>query len=669
MHRSSSSRFAFAFVPVLALAACGTSGNPSDGSTDVASDATADAPPVRTPYTGPVPPDRAAGARTPLSQRCDAIDETRCQLPWPSNTFTVVDPASPTGLRVHADPSNAGPGDTVEPLNRADGFSRATPLAAGFPGRLDPMSLGDGTTGAMRLFVSQPGPNLGRAIALRITPIASTRMAREEGLMLGYPRAPLAPATDHVAVVMDSARFNNGMPVTASIATRVALGLEPPASAEEAALFAYHAPTRALLRNANVDFAHVVRVWDFTTRSADQPRRALRAMREAGRRAVDMGSIGVTFGTVTVPADGPIAAIVQLTLTGLPEFRTEQGALRRDAAGLPVAMGTHSAPFRLMLPRGTGNYRVVLFGHGTGGNERDDSFDRELAEVGAAKIGLRFNGLTDEDTLSTFDSLERMLEGADQLTGKLSQAFADGLTLLHALRGPLGDALAAPMLGTTPNPVAGRRPDLTHAMWAGGSLGGTSGLVLSSAEPEFDAAVLNVPGAAWTHFLTLSNLFTAVSLVLRGTYVTPLDIHLAIATGQGVLDEVDGCAWADARDPAPPRLFQESIGDPVLPNPGTEFAAAASGAVMIGAPIVPVLGVSSGPYTGGAALTQFRVPASVTSPLDVHGFGAKGSPAGIAAREQIVSFVQSVWAGTPTVTVPPTCASNTPANSCDFSTR
>src|ERR1700677_3599390 len=44
---------------------------------------------------------RAPGQRTPLSAACDPVDTTRCLLPWPSNTFTVVDTTTPTGLRLN----------------------------------------------------------------------------------------------------------------------------------------------------------------------------------------------------------------------------------------------------------------------------------------------------------------------------------------------------------------------------------------------------------------------------------------------------------------------------------------------------------------------------------------------------------------------------------------
>jgi hypothetical protein len=146
---------------------------------------------------------------------------------------------------------------------------------------------------------------------------------------------------------------------------------------------------------------------------------------------------------------------------------------------------------------------------------------------------------------------------------------------------------------------------------------------------------------------------------------TPIDQALALVITQNNWDAVDGGAWA-ALSTRSDTFFleQESIGDPVLPNVGSELVAASSHAVQVGAVIDPITGVM--PVSGGAtqtAITQFRVPSSVTAPLDIHGFAAQDSPAGIAARQQISAFIQSVWAGAPRIDVPPSCANL----SCDFS--
>jgi hypothetical protein len=79
--------------------------------------------------------------------------------------------------------------------------------------------------------------------------------------------------------------------------------------------------------------------------------------------------------------------------------------------------------------------------------------------------------------------------------------------------------------------------------------------------------------------------------------------------------------------------------------------------------------MSATEVTEGAALTQFRVSAGERDALDIHGFAARDTPAGLAAQAQLSSFALSVQAGSPRITLPDACARNTPAGSCDFSAR
>ena len=98
----------------------------------------------------PAFPDRQPGARAPLSSTCDPIDPSRCALPWPSNTFTVADASTKTGLKLAIDRRALLGGEDVSFLNVADGFSRMSPMMTAFPGALSQDSLGSGADTAMR---------------------------------------------------------------------------------------------------------------------------------------------------------------------------------------------------------------------------------------------------------------------------------------------------------------------------------------------------------------------------------------------------------------------------------------------------------------------------------------------------------------------------------------
>jgi hypothetical protein len=605
--------------------------------------------------------------RAPLAATCDALDETRCLLPWPSSTYTVADSASATGVRVALVASSLPMEDDPAPLNRLDGFSVATPLAVGFPRAVAPRFDRLKSQTAVRLFAAATG---GAEIPLRLAVVPDTD--GDATMVLAYPKRPLDYDTDYVAVVTDELADDDGMPFVPTRAVRVALGLDAPSTDAEAALFAYHAPTRARLAEAAIAREHVVRVWDFNTRSAAGVSAPLESMRARAASAVAAGSTTVVVEQANLFPDGS-ALEVRGRLEGLPLFAASSGSsdggLLLDENGLPVTRGVHAARFRFIAPAGgSGAYPVVLYGHGTGGTVYDDAFDREIVAEGAGKLNLEWAGWTEDTVVPTLLGLQQLFTGTERSTAGLLQSLADAAALEAALGGPLGDVLAAPTVGGVANPAAGRRPDARAPVYAGGSLGGTMGYVHALVDPAIRYAVLNVPGAGWTHFAPESELWARLYGFLIAATPSAIDVSLAMAMAQSSWDPVDGAAWrALSMRGDSMFLLQESIGDPVLPNVGTELVAVSSGAVQLGAVIEPIEGVTptAGPVMR-TALTQFRVPSTVTDALGIHGFAAKSSPAGVAAREQIAAFLRSIWAGAARIEVPPSCATRA-SQSCDFS--
>ncbi|MCK6507451.1 hypothetical protein L6R53_29485 [Myxococcota bacterium] len=616
--------------------------------------------------------DRQPGERAPVTRACDDQDPARCVLPWPSSAFLAQDADTETGLRVSIQDDAFVVPDDPRYLNLADGFSRLTPVMTMVEGELSGAGLAPypaaSTDAALRIYNAEPGhPGYGQAVPLWTDVYTGGGNVSPDNLVLGFPRAPLAADAEHVVVLTDALGLADGSAPEVTHETAVILGLEEPLTDTEAALVAYHAPTRALLEQVGIDPAHVVRVWDFTTRSVDDPTRRLASMVSQVQAA--SGELGVTLDSLTTSSDENIGAIVFGRVTGVPEFRDADGRLVLDDQGQPVAQGVTEAPFRLLVPAGEGSYRVTLYGHGTGGDVSDNSFDADFAAYDIAKAGTRFIGWTGDELVTLFASLTAFQAGIEGSTTGLMQAVANTQAILLSLQGPLAVALQADTVQGTKNPVAGRTPDVSEPMWMGGSLGGAMGSLISASFPQIHYSVCNVPNGAWSHTIPGSLLYdTALAGVLSNIYGDETDVVMQLVISQTSWDDIDGAAWAEpALEKGTMFLLQQSMDDPVVPNAGTDILALALGAKMVGPALQEIPGMEAADaVTEGAALTQFRVPDSGV--YDVHGFAARDTPAGAAAFEQIIEYVNSVWLDeSPLITFPDACAEVTPAGDCDFS--
>lgn len=605
---------------------------------------------------------RKAGERRPLTSTCGVMDSTRCLLPWPSNGFAERS-ATDTGLLLALEADAFEYVEDPSSLNLADGFSRVTPIMTGFPGRIAPGSVGDGLEGSLRLINAQPDSGrFGEVEALRLQ-VYRTRDG--ESFLLGFPRRRLEAGSDYVVVVLDELETEDGSELAPERTTLVALGLVSPSSEDEERLVAYFAPIRELLRDKGIPFERVLRVWDFTTRSEADPLRRVQAMRAAAIGALENGEVSLVIDKVE-QGQGDIALIVEARLSGLPGFRTKEGDLVFADRYTPTRVGPHDTPIRLVLPRGTGDYDVALYGHGTGGSFRDDAFDSDMAAAGILKAGVHFHGW-DEEVILTLGSLVQMLKGTSRSSAGLMQALADLAAIQRAVPTLVADALAQAEVGGVTNPSPGRRPRAVPPVWTGGSLGGTMGMVHASADPDLRHAVLNVPGAAWTHFIPGSDIYEMMKTIMRDNFGGEADMMLAIAMSQNNWDDVDGAVWAGAAGlERPIALLQQSMGDPILPGPGTEMAAAVLDAVHVGPPLEQILDLPvRNEAVGRSAITQFKVPQG--SVFEVHGFAARNTPAGRAARDQIFGFLQSSLAGTSRIDFPQGCVESGREQTCDFS--
>ncbi len=606
--------------------------------------------------------DREPGNRTPLTTACDGADPLRCLLPWPSSRFTTADDSTVTGLRVVVAADDMVRPDNVSWFELADGFSTLNGIATAFPGGLAASTPGDGVLQLLRAAD-------GESVPLRVEVFEESEDVGEggvESLLVGYPQRPLEPDTDYVALVSLDLTNAAGESFARDRVAGISLGLVEPETQEEARLRAYHAPTRMTLAAAERDLETLLRVWDFTTRSHEDATRFVVEAKEQARATVEAGNATVEIDLVEPPGDPNVAVIVEGRLTGLPDFRDEDGYLRLTESGLPAPEGVWEAPFRVLVPTGTGDYRVVLFGHGTGGSFRDRAFDAELALAGLAKVGTTMYGWDGTQVIVTLTEFDSILKGTMKSTAGLVQGLADLYAVRLALETVIGDALSAVELAGSPNPAVGRRPIVDAPIWAGGSLGGTMGFTYANCDPSIAYAVVNVPGTAWTHWVRQSHLYEPLSVMIQHYYPNAVDEVHVMLMSQLLWDSVEGAVWVDARRDSPVVfLIQESMGDPVMPNDATAMVAASVDAVQVGVVLDPILDLRvASTAVAESGITQFRVDSEEI--YAVHGFAERDDPPGIAAREQILDFVMTALAEEPLITVPAGCTTGTADGSCDF---
>mgnify|MGYP002631110427 CR=1 FL=1 len=608
--------------------------------------------------------DREPGAREPVTRSCDAGDELRCFLPWPSSAFMEQDPSTTTGLRIAVDGTELPVDDAgVDYLNLADGFSRATGVAAGFDEQLTISAPTPALNDHLYVFNVEPGhPHYGVAEPFFTELIDATNVSDERTLLVGRPVGVLAENSEHLVVILDTIGNTTEVPR----GTLVALALVEPESEEEARVQGYHAPHRAFLDEQGIEPESVVRFWDFTTRSNYDTTRRTHSMMATLDDAID--GIDVEIDSVTTKSDPRVAAVVRGRLTGAPSFLTDEDRLDL-VDGEPQVTGTQDIEFRISLPAGESEvpFKVALYGHGTGGNVSDGSFDEDIAGHDIAKLNLRFDGWTDEDFVLTLASFTAFFEGSERSSAGLMQSIAGGTVLLTALDGVLGEVFADLDIDGTPY---GRTPRTDQVVWLGGSLGGTLGAVIVAADERLRVAVLNVPGAGWTHLIPHSLLYdVALGSVMKELYGDELDVQLAILMGQTSWDDVDGAVWADeALEAGGAFLLQEVMDDPVLPNLGTDILASALNAKQFSPALKEIehLEQTDGVVFEGATLEQFRVPDGL-GVYQHHGFAARSTPAGDAALEQILEFLDKAWEGETPMSRPDICLEQGLNGTCDFS--
>ncbi|MFI5897731.1 hypothetical protein ACIA5D_47365 [Actinoplanes sp. NPDC051513] len=473
-------------------------------------------------------------------------------LPFPSNSFTVRDRTSPTGLRVHF-PADALPaniaGVHIDPAewNRQDGFSPGTPILVDVPG-LDPVASGIAP-------VTDIGRSLapGAPVALidtrtwhRVPCWAELDAHGEPGrqLLIIRPAVALREATRYV-VVLRGLRDSDGKLIPGPGS---GLGSD--------------------LRRSGISRHGLHLAWDFTVASEQSLTGRVLHMRDDAFAALGRRAPGFSVGQVTdytPEQDARIARQVRGTVT-VPSYLTGAGGpgsrMTYGPGGQPATSGTLAADFVCNIPRsataGTPAH-LSLYGHGllgapteiNAGNVKQMSQTYDFMFCATSWIGLSNGDIP--FVAGVWSDLSRFPAVPD----RLQQSFLNFLFLGRAMIAPAGFAANPAFQDGQGRSLLDRRGGLHYD---GNSQGGINGGALTAIAQDWTRSVLGVPAMNYSTLLQRSVDFAPFQQLMDQSYPGKTDQQLVLALIQMLWDRGEANGYAQHITTRPlPRTPQHQV--------------------------------------------------------------------------------------------------------------
>jgi hypothetical protein len=487
--------------------------------TDEADD-TAPATTAPTPTAMSQVDQEALAAQLAAAPGCDPLDARSCLLPFPSDQFTEDDPTAPSGRRVafgtEVMPVNAS-GVAIDPAgwNDNDGFSPGTPMVAAVPG-VDLEASGappiDDVARSLEPGSAAVVVDLDTGERVPVWAELDTDSAAEgEQVVIVRPARNLTAGHRH-AVGLVGLVDGDGSDIETSLAFRAYRDALTTDIDEVEARRPAMDEAIGGLADVGVERQSLTLAWGFTVASTENVTGPLLAMRDDALATIGDGAPAFTVTRVVeAPSDEldeGIARIVEGTFD-VPLYLTgagEPGATLNDpdGDGAPDADGTFAAPFVCQVPETSLDEpsRPVVYGHGLLGSAGEVTSGHVSAAASAnnmtycatdwigmstADLGTVISVLSD---LSGFPAVpDRSLQGILNavVLGRLVRS-DDGFAADRAFQSPTGSSLVAS----------------GDAFYDGNSQGGIMGAAATAVSPEWERAVLGVPGMNYSTLLRRS---------------------------------------------------------------------------------------------------------------------------------------------------------------------
>jgi len=264
------------------------------------------------------------------------------------------------------------------------------------------------------------------------------------------------------------------------------------------------------------------------------------------------------------------------------------GHFRLDRRGLPRRTGSTHASFVCNIPRSAldpaapPKARVALYGHGLLGDpdEIDAGNVKSMSnEHNFVYCATAWAGFSSED-IPHLVSVLSDFSGFNTVADRMQQGFLNMLFLGRAMIHPTGLSGQAAF-----RPKGRTLLDTRRLFYDGNSQGGIMGGGLTAVAPDFDRAVLGVPGMNYSTLLNRSVDFDTYAAIIYPNYRNVLDRQLWLQQIQLLWDrgEANGYAHHMTSDPLPntPRhtvLMHVAFGDHQVSDTTAEVEARTIGA-------------------------------------------------------------------------------------------
>ena len=576
----------------------------------------------------------AAAPAAPGEMGCDPLDPAVCLQPWPNDYFTVEDLSTDTGRRLNlnplATPRNIA-GNPIQPAewNRNDGFSPGQKIVTKVPGLDTPQAFTN--TGAV------PITDIERYLDPSQPVVVINADTRQRHPIWSELDANPANPADVNLIIRPAVNFDEGARyIVALRRLKDATGKtiaprkpfvdyltgRPTGDPEMEARRPHMEEILLTLRQSGIGSRDLFLAWDFTVASTRNL--SERALFIRGSAFQALGD--TNLADMQVQGTAPPFAVTGTTNylpcgnDGCQSGEDDQIARKVDgnftvpcflnAVGCPPGARFSYLPGQTLPERIPGNEQVAnftclipraavdgatirlarpsLYGHGLLGSASEITAGNIKAmanEYNFVFCATDWSGMSTQD-VPNIASILGDLSNFASLPDRAQQGFVNfmylGRLLIHQ-SGFSNDAAFKFTKGGVPRKVI----DTRRLFYDGNSQGGIMGGSLTALAPDFNRAVLGVPGMNYSTLLRRSVDFDQYAVVLYQNYPNELERPLILSLIQTLWDrgEANGYAHHMTDDPLPNTpahtvLLHEAFGDHQVANVTTEVEARTIGAAI-----------------------------------------------------------------------------------------